>query len=153
MRARPRLPHGADERRRLRNLETEVTRNPLGQFQHRAVFRHQPVGLCGVREFEEFLVVAVFAFRQRPGIFRGCSGFDQLREACNDGKRRRLVHIAMHELRVVEHVGEFGEAARVDQRGERATFERGADRPRVRIVEHENIDPYIGIEDDAQSAV
>ncbi len=35
---------------------------------------------------------------------------------------------------------------RVDQRAERARFERGADRPRGGIVEHEDVDPHVRIQ-------
>jgi len=105
-----------------------------------------------VREFEEFLIVAVLAFRQRPRVFRLRGEFHKLREPRDDRQRRGLIHVAFDELRIVEHVSQFGEATGVDQRGERAAFERGANRPRVRIVEHENVDPDIGIENDAQSA-
>ncbi len=125
----------ADTRRRtapLRDPKAEVSRDTARQLQQRAVLRYKPVCVRRVREAR--------GTSGRRGSLHCGSGYglrvgrgrlDQRRQARHRGERRRLVDRAFRELRVVEHIRQFGETACVDQRIERAAFKRGADRTRV----------------------
>ncbi|CAM2160793.1 hypothetical protein PT2222_90010 [Paraburkholderia tropica] len=139
-------PAFGDEHIGRADPETEVARDALREFEHGAVLRDQPRRAARAREFEKLLVVAVAALRQRARVGGQFGRFDQRDERRQRGQRAGLVHAAPLQMRIIEHERELAAAARVDQRCERAAFERGADRPRVGIVEDEDVEPDIGVE-------
>ena len=122
------------------------------ELEERAVLGNEVVGAGGERGFEEFLVVGVAAARQSGPVFLRKGVFEEVGEAPALGEAGvALVHIqAVFPERVGQHALELGLARRVDEDLGLVQRLGAADRADAGIVEHQPVDPDLGVEHEAQ---